>query len=225
MARWSGYRSGVSYSKALEQWVNYNENGDGPSSRTQRNVGFSEQMLYSYRTPMARYHNWGKSKFVLVLRDTFTPSTSRQVRNACGYVNVPVFHTDYIGARGGMNNEPVMGITELHAVNQAKMWERVLGYLDRIGKKFKEDDYWHYTEAVRKFNASYDELDRYRTITGNNIVPLTLRQDLLDEADKVAAENKHKFYHPNAVAKRERAHARRVARVAFGLSTEKKEDA
>jgi hypothetical protein len=219
----NNYKSwGESYRRIVEQWVNFNENGEGFNARSSKSpVSFVGTTLLSYRTPVAVYHQHGKQKFVLRSKETYSPTTSRHITISCSYVNVPVFMTTYVGESGGRNREGARTLKEMHAENARLLWEDLLRVLDKIGKSYREEHYGNYIEYRKHAARLYAELAAYREISGQAAVALTPINELLEEADRVNAENQHRYYHPNSVARRERAAARRIGRIAFGITTSK----
>lgn len=211
--------SGDTFRTTLSQWVNWNENGDGPSYKelASVNMSFRDKTLYSYHTPIAKYYEFGpNNKFVLVSRETYSPTTQRHMKLIHRYINVLTFEVEYLGEWGGRRSEPVFSSTaDMHAENAHWMWERILVNADHMGKAFKEEHQYLYFHARRQLDTLYSEWLRYRRATGQDVMMVPILQELFDQADAINAENKHKYYHPNAVARRERARARAIAKRAF----------
>lgn len=202
-------------------WVAHNTGEYPRDQREKGNVRYHAGILYSRSTPVARFHTMPGTagrKYVLAQSKSYSPSTSRQIgrcTSPCHHAGVPVFHVPNIGAQGGWSNEPGLSTPELHAANFAHMLAEYKEWIEKIVRRWQSNS--GYTWGIDHLNRLHHHMVHYATVTGTSSVTLLpLDQTTADIYRRMAARFTA-YNDPKAVAKRERAYARKMALKAFEL--------
>jgi hypothetical protein len=209
---------GVTIEGIVDLWRNYNElDLDKPNYRRSGHLEFSRQVLVSYNIPIACYHQprWGKSRYVLILSEPVNSPWNTVVRHkniALRTVNCTRFLVPSVGASGRYASPSAL--EQAHADNLKWFAKAINGLADAAIKEFRhhpDEGQWGSLSRVQNWVLDkYSEAGRYMDITGAEFE--------LPPRDKVMqriAEERERLWvqwsDPKAVARRERALARREA--------------
>lgn len=180
-----------------QAWSDYNENRVGLAYAQAGNVSFANEWLYSYDSPIARYMAGPSSEqYVLVSSGKHTRATSGQISQARVHITVPTFYV------------PILKVEHHnhHLDNVRSLW----AILGRLGETAVRE--WGGTEGYwqGEFKKMWQHVELYVAFTGVKfqLTPLDIMVAAIqsDRSDRERA-----YYHPTALARRERAYARKLA--------------
>jgi hypothetical protein len=202
-------------------WHGYNRLGKGRHTRKKGNVSYQYATLYSRTTPIARYHKNAKGElFTLVQSRQYSISTQQQISKCIRWGDVqeiPTFHVPNIGAQGGWSSEKWLEPTLMHEVNLHHLVSLIDQFEVAAIKGWKSTRYWLSDDHWRQsLNDKYNTVLRYAHVTGIKIEMRSLGSyhALVEQGRAKAREA---YQQPSAVAKRERARVRRMARKVLGI--------
>ncbi len=222
-----GRRSGSTYEPVAKQWVRWNLEEKGKSSMRTQRVKFRGDIFQSYDTPVAAFkHNDRGEPYALITDHNHSLSTNSHLSYATSALEdagVPFFVVPRLGVSYGWNRETRLHPETLHEINAKHLFNQLTEMIELTVKRYRnvwwKRDYYE-TDIRAKWQAFLD----YVRITGASAPAVA---DIVTIMDDVEARRKVKhdtFYHPLAVAKRERARALRIAKEAFGIGRKPEED-
>lgn len=196
----------------IEDWVNWNESASSNKYGRSGNVSYDGGTIYSFNEPIARYVDGERGKYVLRKPHVNGPSgrssqtSSRHIAIIGIKVGVPLFTVPRLQMNG--SDDHLDNIRYLYGNIESRA--KYLGQSWQTGE-FREG--WEYWEP---FLRDYEHCELYRSLTGVKfqLLPFDIFVAAInaDRSDAEAAWN-----HPNAVRKRERAQARKLAVAVLGL--------
>lgn len=205
-----------SYEAVPARWAAHNEGRSKYSSKTGKRCSFSGPTFYSYRTPVAVYHRGVDGQlFVLASSDKWSVSTNSHLHAAIGAAyRVPVFRTPLIGTGGGFHHENLHNPEAMHASNAFANMATVLMFEETYARSWRRALLGGVEEyMLTHIKTIVENMESYCRLTGTklpaNYVPYETIAQRLTEGWRQA---KDKYDDPKAVRRRERAHARRLAR-------------
>jgi hypothetical protein len=199
-----GFSSGGGKTRARDDiaylWARWNETGEGSSSRSKGSVSFERERFISYATPVARYYEIDRQKFVLITTFKHSVTTSSHIGAAVEAVNVPVFDVEKIGM--GYGNLTMLD----HLDNARDLYARLEKEIERT-KRWRGG--WDNTSyLLENIERLWDQCQHYVNLTGVKF-QLRPRREMIDEAAAGRALAKARWY--EGAPKRERAAAKKLA--------------
>lgn len=192
------------YAPVAKRWAEYNETGEGRNQRKIKSLSFCNNILYSYSTPVAVYQTSSTGlKYVLMTSRRWSLTTTAHLNMARGYVNVPLFRTEWIGAHQGIWKP----MKDVHASNLLQMFDRLENVKAEEMKRWKSPDDWQFS-----VNRAYEDIILYAKLTGHPLPENFWPQHA--HIDQVAAERLRRmkaYENPKAVERRRRVAARKEA--------------
>jgi hypothetical protein len=190
--RWAGHNMGTNPSR----WKDY---ANGSSMK------YQGPCIYSYRTAIGRWYN----DYVLIRLNSWGVTTARHINIAAGYVYgvKPVFRVPSIGFEAEIN----------HGENVEYLKRELRNDQTLAVRHFKNSSdgsmpYWE-SDSIRR---TYGTLAHYCQLnhlpTGIDTV-----DEILTSINELRRAKWLSYHDPKAVAKRERAQARRQAKIALGV--------
>jgi hypothetical protein len=205
-----------SIADVIQAWREYNEEDcTGKNAASAGSVSFNRQVLYSYHMPIACYHLSPiayRDGFVLVSSRSPSITTSRHISNARRESAWRKFSVPDIGVIGGY---PMGSLTTIHDANIAFM----LGRMDATAKQaigcYKQRDssnQW----LINSIADQHANLAEYVYLAAAG-VELPDLDDILRGVHEERERLWVQWSDPKAVARRERAAARREAIKALNI--------
>jgi len=198
---------GMSNHNVATRWVGHNTGRAGKHRDHAQgsSMHFQGPCIYSYRTAIGRFYD----KYVLLRLNAWGVTTARHINIAAGraYGVKPVFHVPSIGFNEEINHKENVEYLQRELRNDQTLAVRHF--------KNSSDGSMPYWESDR-VRRTYGELAHYCQL---NSLPMEV--DTLDDILASINELRHakwlSYHDPKAVAKRERAQARRQAKIALGV--------
>jgi hypothetical protein len=194
---------GISNGEVARRWAAHNE-GTAPSRRrdhaSSKSMKFQGPVLYSYRSAIARYYDG----YALVTTQHWGVTTTHHKSIAVRHCNRPVFYVPNL----------VHDSDELKLANADALHDELKSDMCRAIKRYKVryENYWGRDSIVR----SHQTLMSYMALTGaTTTTPVPPLEEILADVDAKRDAQWAKWTDPKAVEKRERATARRHAKLAL----------
>lgn len=224
-----------SYNGVGKAWARFNEHGEGKGHKQDRDrISYSGYGLWSWGTVVGKYHKNSRGEpYVLITSRRYSVSSSSHISHAGGWVKVPKFSVPAIGHPGGWNNNDWFHMGTVHAFNMAHLADEFVNFCHAVELAFHQDappelkasqrgwmlEDGRWQESLRQLDAriwSYAEICE---------TPLPAdRRPVGEILEDVAARRQARyaaFYNPDAVYKRARSRAKRLAIKALGLNAKR----
>jgi hypothetical protein len=193
----------VAYRWALHNEQRKMNTGKAPKCRGRYgNTSYEGRDYFSYSTRVAAYHEGKHGLYVVFATKHWSLTTNRHIKHAKYWIDVPIFEVPCLSG-----TEVDINLNVEYLCRQLRVFQ-----IDAI-EKWKT---WAYSDAnvTHKLLQLYMTLMNYCAVTGvaHDMPPLEEMQEHI-----FAERNRRKniFHDPKAVAKRERARARRLANAIF----------
>jgi len=214
--------SGPTVREVAKRWRDYNEEGGKHWHSKTGYLEFEYQVIRSYRTPIACYHMprvSGKGFVLIYSVHLNSPwgTFAHHVGTAARTVTWEKFYVPNIGTLGGMASPSAL--KDAHALNIKWMLESIESMASAGIKQFKQrgyDGYGSMPQITSWIMQKLADIENYMAATGAEHElpePHDIFKRMADEREKLWV----KWIDPKAVARRERAHARREAIKALNL--------
>ena len=233
---YGGRRRGRTYRSVGLKWVCWNEGTKyrnykkTPSAASASNNSFVESIYYSFNTPVMKYHDGPNGKYVLITSEKYSPTTNAHIYTGVHSCTVPAFRVPFIGATGAWSAETMLvNMSSKHEANIFFLWQNVIAMRDRLIRRFKDEGlsirelqygpgmYYASENWRARFNYLYNDVHSYQHRTGVELPPGYMPIDeMIEYIGKVRQEKWNEYQRPQAVAKRERARARKLLNKALG---------
>ena len=186
-------------------WTDFNEHGIGRGHKRAARCSFNGENLISYRTVVARYRDDGNGQYVVVTDRRYSVSTTSHVSNCTGFVRVPIFVVPHL--HGG------------EAANLAKLWREVGDYAELAKRRWNPERSWLAATWERELAKLWVQAESYASFTGQDIAMPTGDSSWLFASVRAHRQAKLDAYNtPTQIKRRERAHARRIAKKALNIT-------
>jgi hypothetical protein len=211
--------------EAVHNWASYNEGRYTKKDRGGSNsIRYEGPILFSYRTPVARYWGDGKSGYVLFTNTKFGVTTTHHMNMAKRAVNgakYPCFEVPHINQPNEQDNIDKLVNDVVEAERTAiKYYKNRSDYDTSVFDRNRTDHVNGLGKMPHWFaGAIANAYHRAETFSALAKVKPTFKlkslERELEEVIKLRDEQWVIFMDPKAVARRERAAARREAKIAL----------
>jgi hypothetical protein len=189
-------------SDVVMRWAHHNEDGRYKTSGRSKSLSYNGPVLYSYNTPIARYYK----DFVLVTTHKYGVTTAHHITIGARMTAYPTFYVPNLDDRHDDNADHLHGVL-LDEVS------RMIRYFKNRSEHM-DDGVPHYMyDGIKNNHATVmDYVKRTKAKLHLEVPPL---DDLLAFVTDERNKRWGKYMDPKEVAKRERAKARNMAKLAL----------
>jgi hypothetical protein len=196
--------TGASYKPVAGAWAVYNEDGVGKPHKSRSRVRFYEQDFYSYQTVVARYFkNKAGKLYVLATNHRYSVTTNSHIRIAL----------DAVGIAAAFRVPRISDHEDDVQFNARSLWADVTHEADEAIRNYRrplQDSYFGNYSWPVYVRRAHENFTRYCAIVGVELPHMGL-DELMAHVRSTRESKLAKFNSPAEIAKRERAHARRLA--------------
>jgi len=205
----------------ISNWCELNERGPKVRMKKMRSadsanhgsVSYAEDVLYSYRTPIARYFHDGH--FAIVSSTKHSVTTARHCSRARRCIEWRTFNVPHLGIGGGWGSNPI----EWHQLNLAHLRMRLVEIEEQAIRGYRSpyQDWWR-----EQMGGYIRDIRDYLRLNKLSLAGTAQLKGLIDRVEAARQAKLAKFNDPKEVSRRERAAARRMAKEALNLPEIKK---
>ena len=211
---------GRTLAECIQNWIELNEKGQRGMKKIRArddgakgSVSYDNDVLYSYRTPIARYFHEGK--FVLLSSRDYSVTTSKHRSMARRWIEWRLFSVPYISSYGGWASDRP---SDWHAENVAHFKKRMAEVSEQAIRQYRSvyQDWWR--DQITDLHRDMTDYMRLNKLGRAGVKPLA---GLINHVQHERNVKRDQFNSPQEVTRRERAAARALAREAFNLGDKK----